>query len=292
MTRYLWRRVGRAVGQLVGLAVVDLVVFYLLPGRGLARYGDDIKALVLHLDLGYSAQRHETVRALIDHRLGATVSLAAGGVVVGAAVALLVGTIAAARRRSRVDRAAMSAALVAMSAPPYWLALIALYLFSSDVGRFAILPGAGGYASLTSDPGTWFTSLLMPWLVLAASLAGIYARLLRDQLGDALSQSFTLSARAEGLPDRDVIVGHGLRAAAPALAADSARHLGVLAGGVILVESAFRIPGAGQLAARAVASGDVSTVHGVVLAGAIAVVVLSLVVDLSLAVADPRIRRA
>lgn len=297
MTRYVGRRLCRAIGQLIGLLLVDLVVFYLLPGeaRGetprLTRYWHAIKALLLHLDLGYSPSHQAAVRTLIVHRLGATVSLAAGAAVLGIAITLLVGTLAAARRRSRFDRAVMSAALVAMSAPPYWLALLALYLFSSDVGRFAILPGAGGYVSLTSDPGTWFTSLLMPWLVLAISLAGVYVQLLRAQLTDALSQSFALSARAKGLPERDVLVRHGLRAAAPALAADSAMHLGVLAGGVILVETAFRIPGVGQLLDDAIRSGDLPTVRGVVLAAAIAVIVLSLVIDVALALADPRTRR-
>src|SRR5919109_2644812 len=120
-----------------------------------------LKGLVLHFDLGYSYTNNVSVSSQILSRLPATISLTAGAFVVWMLVGIPVGVISAVRRRSAVDRAAMAASLLGISAPVYWLGLIALLLFSSDIGIFPLLPRAGSYVALTSDPVQWFLSLLM-----------------------------------------------------------------------------------------------------------------------------------
>jgi peptide/nickel transport system permease protein len=90
---------------------------------------------------------------------------------------------------------------------------MALFLFSKDIGKLHIFEGAGTYVGLTANPGRWFGSLILPWLVLAASLAAFYARLLRSQLIETMSQDFIRTARAKGLREQQVIWRHGVRAA-------------------------------------------------------------------------------
>ena len=199
MVRYIIRRVIWMFVLLALVSAVTFVIFYVLPtadpaavraGRlatpeliaqirqnlGLddplyVQYWTYLKAVVLHFDFGFSYQTSESVRDAILSRLPATISLTAGALVVWLAIALPVGVISAIRRRSLLDRLTMGGALLAISAPVYWLGLVALYLFADDIGRFKIFPGAGSYVPITEDPVRWFTSLLLPWFVLAATFA-------------------------------------------------------------------------------------------------------------------------
>ncbi len=128
-----------------------------------------------------------------------------------------------------------------------------LFLFASDIGQVTIFPGAGSYVGLTSDPAKWFTSLIMPWLVLAAGTAAIYARLLRGSLIEMMGEDYIRTARAKGLPERT-------RRPAPRHALgdqpdrDRARlDIAILLGGAVLVETVFNIPGIGRLNYDAIA---------------------------------------
>jgi peptide/nickel transport system permease protein len=230
------------------------------------------------------------VRTVIFSRLPATVSLAFGAAVVWLAIGITVGTVSAVRRRSRFDRASMGTALVAISAPQYWLGLVVLFLFASDIGKFKIFPGAGSYVPLSQNPVDWFTSLILPWLVLAASFAAVYARLLRGNLIEVMSEDYIRTARAKGVPERKVIVRHGIRAAITPLVSAAGVDVGTLLGGVILVETVFNIPGMGRLAYDAILNGDLPMIQGTVLLGAFFIVTASLVVDIAYAFIDPRVR--
>jgi peptide/nickel transport system permease protein len=184
----------------------------------------------------------------------------------------------------------MGSALVAISAPPYWLGLVVLFLFASDIGKFKVFPGAGSYVPLSASPGHWFTSLVMPWLVLAASFAAIYARLLRGNLIEVMSEDYIRTARAKGVPERKVIVRHGIRAAITPLVSAAGVDIGTLLGGVILVETVFNIPGIGRLSYDAILNGDLPMIQGTVLIGAFFIVIANLIVDIAYAFIDPRVR--
>jgi peptide/nickel transport system permease protein len=194
------------------------------------------------------------------------------------------------RRRTVLDRASMGTALVLVSAPEYWLGLIVLYLFAADIGRVHIFPGSGSYVGLTSDPGKWFTSLILPWLVVAASNAAIYARLMRGSLLDVMGEDYIRTARAKGLSERRVVLRHGVRAAINPIVTIFGLDIGVLLGSAILVEIVFNIPGIGRLNYDAITHSDFPIVQGTVLAAALFIVLANIIVDIAYAYLDPRVR--
>ena len=180
MTRYIVRRLLWGVALLFIVSALTFVLFDLLPSGDPAKlragrtatpqaiahirhelgldqpiytqFFDYMKGVVLHFDLGYSFYSHASVKGLIAERLPATISLAAGAIVIWLLVGLSVGIVSAVRRRTLLDRTAMGTALVFISAPEYWLGLLALFLFASDIGKLAIFPGAGSYVRSARNP--------------------------------------------------------------------------------------------------------------------------------------------
>jgi peptide/nickel transport system permease protein len=172
----------------------------------------------------------------------------------------------------------------------YWLGLVSLYLFSKDIGLFPVFDGAGTYKPFSDDPSQWFGSLIMPWFVLAASFAAFYARLLRANLLETMSEDYIRTARAKGLSERRVILNHGVRAAITPIVTVLGLDIGILLGGAILTESVFNIPGVGRLAYDAIQRSDLPVIQGTVLFGAFFIVIANLVVDIAYAFIDPRVR--
>jgi peptide/nickel transport system permease protein len=318
MVRYIIRRVIWMSVLLALVSALTFVIFYVLPtgdpaavraGRlatpeliarirqdlGLddplyVQYWTYMKAVVLHFDFGFSYVTGQSVRDTIVSRLPATISLTGGALVIWLAVALPVGTISAIRRRSLLDRVTMGGALLAISAPVYWLALVALYLFANDIGAIPIFDGVGSYVGITEDPGRWLGSLLLPWLVLAAGFAAIYARLLRSNLVEVMSEDYIRTARAKGLPERRVVWHHGVRAAITPVVTVLGLDIGMLLGGSILTERVFNIPGIGRYAFDSIHSQDLPAIQGTVLFAAFFIIVANLVVDVAYAFLDPRVR--
>jgi peptide/nickel transport system permease protein len=254
------------------------------------QYWRYMKELVLHFDLGYSYQNAVSVRSELMTRLPVTISLTIGAFVVWMLVAIPVGVISALRRRSLLDRTTMGFALVAISAPVYWLGLLALFLFSNDIGLVHIFPGAGTYTPFSQDPWHWFTSLLMPWFVLAAAFAAFYARMVRGNLLEVLGEDYIRTARAKGLPGRRVVVRHALRSALTPIVTMAGVDIGILLGGAILTETVFNIPGVGRFAYDAIVNSDLPAIQGTVLFGAFFIIAANLFVDIVYAFLDPRVR--
>jgi peptide/nickel transport system permease protein len=254
------------------------------------QYWRYMKGLVLHFDLGYSYQNSVSVRSELFARLPVTISLTVGAFVVWMLVAIPVGIISALRPRSALDRSAMGIALVAISAPVYWLGLLALFLFSNDIGLIPLLPGAGSYTPFSQDPWAWFTSLLMPWCVLAAAFAAFYARMVRGNLIEVMGEDYIRTARAKGVSEERVVVRHGLRSALTPLVTMAGLDIGILLGGAILTETVFNIPGVGRFAYDAIVNSDLPAIQGTVLLGAFFIIIANLVVDILYAFVDPRVR--
>jgi peptide/nickel transport system permease protein len=253
------------------------------------QYWDYMKDVFLHFDFGRSYRNDVDVRSQLLDRLPNTLYLIAGAVVVWLTVGLSVGMISAVKRGSFLDRFAMTSALVAISAPVYWLGLVVLYLFSKDIGRFPLLPGSGAF----QESGNIFDkveALIMPWCVLATAFAAIYARLLRANLLEVLGEDYIRTARAKGLSERRVIFRHGARSALTPIVTVLGLDVGILVGGAILTESVFNIPGIGRLTFDAIQRGDIITVQGATLFLALAVCLCNLLVDVLYSVLDPRVR--
>jgi len=172
----------------------------------------------------------------------------------------------------------------------YWLGLMALFLFSKDIGKIHIFDGSGTYVGLTSDPGRWFGSLILPWVVLAASFAAFYARLLRSNLIEVMSEDYIRTARAKGLRERRVIWRHAVRSAITPIVTILGLDIGTLLGGAVLTETIFNIPGIGRLAYDGIQNSDLTIIQGTVLFGAFFIVIANLVVDIGYAFIDPRVR--
>jgi len=316
--RYIIRRVLWGVVLLILVSALTFVLFRVLPTgdparlragrvaspRVIAEIRVDLglnrslleqfwlymKGIFMHFDLGYSYYSNASVKGLIADRLPATISLTLGASVVWLLSGLAVGIVSAVRRRSALDRGAMGTALLFISAPEYWLGLIVLYLFASDIGQIRVFPGAGSYVPLSSDPWKWFTSLILPWLVLAATNSAIYARLIRGSMTEVMGEDYIRTARAKGLSERRVILRHGLRSAVNPVMTILALDVGVLLGGAILVENVFEIPGIGLLNYQAITHSDFPIVQGTVLAGALFIIVANILVDIAYAYLDPRVR--
>jgi peptide/nickel transport system permease protein len=317
MTAYILRRILWGIALLVIVCALTFVLFRIFPtgnpaelraGRdpqpkliheiervlGLdkpltVQFWEYVKGVFLHFDFGYSYYSRESVRSLIVERLPATISLTVGAAVLWVIGGLGVGILSALRRHSLMDRAAMGAALVLVSAPEFWLGLIALFLFADDIGKWKIFPGAGSYTPITTDPWSWFTSLIMPWFVLAAGAAAVFARLMRGSLIEAMDEDYIRTARAKGLTER-AVVRQGVRSSINPLVTLVGLEVGSLLGGALLVERVFNIPGVGNLAYEAVIHADFSVVQGTVLLAAMFIIVANIVVDIGYAYLDPRVR--
>jgi peptide/nickel transport system permease protein len=184
----------------------------------------------------------------------------------------------------------MGFALVAISAPVYWLGLTALFLFANDIGKLHLFGGAGSYVPLTQNPGQWFSSLVLPWLVLASAFAAFYARMVRGNLIEAMGEDYVRTARAKGLSERRVIVRHGVRSALTPVVTMAGLDIGILLGGAVLTETVFNIPGVGRYAYDSIVNSDLPAIQGTVLFGAFFIIVANLVVDVLYAFLDPRVR--
>ncbi len=318
MLTYIIRRLLWSVLLLFVVSLVVFVVFYMLPTTDPAllragrnpdpelvkelnkTYGLDkpwytqywlyIKALVLHFDFGRSYQNAVDVRPYIFDRMPATISLAIGGAVVWLLFGLTIGIVAAVKRGTLIERLSMGLALVAISAPVYWLGLVSIYLFSKDIGQVPLFDASGNYADIWTDPGQWLNSLILPWLVLATAFAAIYARFMRSNLVDVLDEDYIRTARAKGLAERRVVFRHGVRSAITPIVTIFGLDLGVLFGGAILTETVFNIPGIGRTAFDAIQKSDIPIVQGTVLIGATAIILFNLIVDVLYAFIDPRVR--
>jgi len=322
MLQYIIRRLLWGVVLVIAVIAITFILFYLLPnvdpavlraGRNSSpkiiheiadnlgtdkpvytQFWNYLKQVVLHFNLGYSYYSGASVKSLIADRLPATFSLTIGAVVIWLAIGIPVGIISAIKRRSVLDRASMGTSLLFVSAPVYWLGLLVLFLFAADIGKFPIsfLHGAGSYVGLTVNPLHWFESLLMPWFVLAATSAAIYARLVRGSLIDVMGEDYIRTARAKGLSERTVVMKHGLRSAITPLVTVLGLDIAILMGGAVLTETVFDIPGIGRLNYDAITHGDFPIVQGTIVIAAIFIILANIVVDIAYAYLDPRVRYA
>jgi peptide/nickel transport system permease protein len=237
--------------------------------------------------LGYSFLNQQPVWPDLMNRLPVTMSLAGGAAVIWLLAGVGTGVLSALRKGSVFDRAAMSVALAGVSLPIFFTALLALTIFSYTLHW--TVPG-GTFVAFADSPIKWAQALILPWITLAFLYAAGYARLTRAGMLETMGEDYIRTARAKGLPERTVVVKHGLRGALTPIVTIFGLDLGLLIGGAILTESAFSLNGLGKYAIDAISDNDLPKVLGVTLLAAFFIIIANLVVDVLYAVIDPRVR--
>ena len=238
-------------------------------------------------DLGDSWSTGQGVSDAVLSRLGVTLSLVIGAVLITAVLATVLGVLAAVRG-GWADRSVQVLSLLGFAVPAFLIALGLVILFSLEL---ELLP-ATGYTPFSESPAAWARSVVLPVVALSVSAVAGVAAQVRGSVLEALRQDYVRTLRSRGLSERSVVLKHVLRnAAGPSLQVLGLQFIG-LVGGAVLVEQIFAIPGLGQVAVAATAQGDSPLVMGVVLATGVMVVIVNLVVDLLQAWLNPKVRVA
>jgi peptide/nickel transport system permease protein len=264
------------------------------------QYGRFVKGIVVgaHYDagpdrtycpppcFGYSFRNQQPVWPMLMSNVPVTASLAFGAAVLWLTGGIAIGVLSALRRGTIFDRAAMGVALAGVSLPIFFTGLIALQLFSYKWPAFPDLH----YVPFTEDPIAWARNLVLPWTTLAFLYAALYARLTRAGMLETMNEDYIRTARAKGVPERAVIVKHGLRAALTPIVTIFGLDIGLLLGGAVLTEFTFSLHGLGLFTILAIQNSDLPEILGVVMLTAFFVVIANLIVDILYAVVDPRVR--
>lgn len=236
-------------------------------------------------DLGSSYFTKESVASLLNDRIGVTVSIMAGVLVVCLAAGLALGVLSA-LRGGWVGRLIDTLSLVGLTLPSFWVALVLIAVFAVWLQW---LP-ATGYTPLRESPREWFFSLALP--VLSVSLISIttIAKQTRDSMNEVMGRDFIRSLRASGLPERTIVWKHALRNASLPVVTVLGLVMVNAISGAVFVERAFVLPGLGSLAVTAAQNNDMALMQGATLYFTLLTIVINLLVDLSYGWLNPKVR--
>jgi peptide/nickel transport system permease protein len=244
----------------------------------LMQYVGYMSRLVLHGDLGESFKRMRTVREVIVQNLGATASLALGGILVSVLVGIPLGVISAIVERKWIDTVVMVIALIGVSTPSFWLGILLILVFSLGLGWFPT-SGIGG-----------IDRLVLPSLTLGLYGAGYLARFARSSVLEVKHQDYVTTARSKGISETRVNLKHVLRNALIPIVTMSGLLAGYMLGGAVIVETVFGRPGLGHVLVSAISQKDFPLVQGVLIFVVAVFSLVNLLVDLSYAYIDPRVK--
>lgn len=304
MIQYAVRRLLLAIPTLLGVSLLVFSIVRMLPGdpavamagvhatqevieRTRKELGLDQPFLhqyfrfflgLLRGDLGKSIRTGRSVWAEVLERFPPTLELSLASLFLATAGGVLIGIISAAKPYSFFDYISMLGALVALSAPVFWLGLMLMLLFSVKLGWLPAA-GRGGLAHL-----------VLPSLTLAASSLALIARFTRSTMLEVLRQEYVTTARSKGLGEKRVVLVHALRNALIPIITVIGLRFGALLSGAVLTETVFAWPGVGRLVVDSVSARDYPVIQGAVLVIAFSFVLINLAVDLLYGVVNPRIR--
>ena len=241
---------------------------------------------VLRGDLGDSLFKNRDVLSTLVTRSRVSVQLALMAMFFAVLAAIPLGILSAIRQDSWMDYVARLFSITGLSVPDFFLATMLLYVLSVWVGW---LPEFG-YTPPWEDPWKNFTAMIFPALIVGYRFSAISARMTRSAMLEVLRQDYVRTARAKGLVERVIIFKHALRNALIPVITIMGSQLTFLLGGLVIIEIVFRMPGVGTMGFEAIEVRDYPEVQGVVLFTAILFIISNLLVDLSYALIDPRIR--
>ena len=313
MARFAARRLMQMVLVLFAVSVLVFLVFNVLPGgdpavRLAGRQPDPGQLERIRQEWGFDEPlyvqygktmgqifsgdlvSYTTGQDVIDEiwkRAPRTFALAIGAALMWMVFSVAIGLFTAVRAGRFSDRFLTVLALVGISMPVFWIGALMNYYLGFKWGLFP----NGGYVPFTEDPWDWFYHLLMPWTALSILFIGVYSRVLRSDVLDTMHDDYVRTARAKGVPERQVLLRHVLRnSLIPIITLWGLDFGAVLGGGAILTEAVFDLQGVGQYAADSVEELDVPPVIAITMFGAFFIVMLSAVVDILYAALDPRVR--
>lgn len=236
----------------------------------------------------------KVVPAILD-AIPVTLSLVVGAAVLWVIFAIILGTVAAATRGSWLDKFLMILGLIGISMPVYWLGEVMNLITQSrfkDTWMFSWVPPLG-YKNLSDDPKAWFLTLIIPWITLAILYIGLYARVLRANLIEAMQEDYVRTARAKGLSETRILLRHALRTSLISFVTLFGLDFGALVGGAaLLTEVVFDLHGVGKLTYEALLTLDLPVIMATVLYASFFVVLANALVDVIYIFLDPRVRTA
>jgi peptide/nickel transport system permease protein len=296
---FLVRRTLAAVVIMVAIAAITFLMLRLLapwgfdegsPLGALWRYLRDV---FLHADLGRSRQQpFQPVLTVLREALPADLALFAGALVAGVVLGIYGGVICVRRRGTWIARLLEALAALFLCAPVYFVALMVLFLFAPAIHPplplFFVAPNA--YHGLTDDPLLWLRALFVPWIIAGLPLASMCLRMVRATMPEALEEDFVRTARAKGIEARRIATRHALPLALAPTFSLAGAYAPTLLANVILVEAVFGIPGMYRLMPSAMDNANFPLLMGIVIVGAVFVVVCNALADITLAAIDPRVR--
>ena len=311
MITFILRRLMAAVPVLAVVTILVFSLLYFAPGDPATIIGGDLATpeeiarirsvlgldqpfhvrLAIFLgqlltgDLGTSIFSNLPVTHLIAQRIEPTLALATVTILFSIAVAIPLGTLSAWKAEALIDRLVMVVSVLGFSIPVFVLGYGLIWIFAIKLQWLPVQ----GYTPLSQGVGPWLANLVLPTLSLSTVYIALIARITRASLLEVLAQDYVRTAKAKGLGDRKVL-GHALGNAAVPIATIVGIGIALLIGGVVVTETVFAIPGLGRLLVDAILRRDYPIIQGVILLFAAAYVLINLMIDISYAVFDPRIR--
>ncbi len=317
------QRLGQMLFVMVGISVTVFLIFFATPGADPSAriagrnaspeileavrksFGFDQPFYVQYLimmkkifvtgDLTSFVNRGWKVVPAILDAIPVTISLVVGAAVLWVIFAIILGTVAAATRGSWLDKFLMILGLIGISMPVYWLGEVMNLITQSrfkDTWMFSWVPPLG-YKNLSDDPKAWFLTLIIPWITLAILYIGLYARVLRANLIEAMQEDYVRTARAKGLSETRILLRHALRTSLISFVTLFGLDFGALVGGAaLLTEVVFDLHGVGKLTYEALLTLDLPVIMATVLYASFFVVLANALVDVLYIFLDPRVRTA
>jgi peptide/nickel transport system permease protein len=312
MARITALRIAQAVPVMFFVAVLTFMLMHLLPGDpAVIIAGDtaDAQAIeqirhqlgldqpilqqlwlwIVHLfqgDFGRSLILNEPVTTAVAQRIPVTLSLAFVAFVITIPIGITVGVVAACYRDTWFDTAVMGFALIGVSVPNFWIAILSVILFSVTLGW---LPSAG-YVPIAQGFWPWLVSLIQPAIVLALFQIGFLARMTRSEMLEVLDHDYIRTARAKGVSAWRTVTKHAFRNTLVTVVTVSGYILSLLIGGSVIVEQVFALPGIGRLLVQAIMARDYPLVQGTMLLLGFAFVIVNVLIDILYTAIDPRVR--
>ena len=315
------QRVGQMLFVMVGISITVFLIFFATPGADPSAriagrnaspevleavrksFGFDqpfyvqylimMKKIFISGDLTSFVNRGWKVVPAILDAIPVTLSLVVGAAVLWVIFAIIIGTVAAATRGSWLDKALMILGLIGISMPVYWLGEVMNLITQSrfkDTWMFSWVPPLG-YKNFSDSPKAWFLTLIIPWITLAILYIGLYARVLRANLIEAMQEDYVRTARAKGLSEMRILLRHALRTSLISFITLFGLDFGALVGGAaLLTEVVFDLHGVGKLTYEALLTLDLPVIMATVLYASFFVVLANALVDVIYIFLDPRVR--